>query len=162
MGKIKVEIELDDLYFEGEDEINFTELAKKTIENRVTFEIWNKFKEDVMPSFESQVKRRIELDKELKIKLTVDELFKKPEFKKNYYDDKKVSLNEYIENYLTGFTLNSREFEYNIEKIIKKSAEDISKQLKDRYDILFASQIVTKLNEQGMLKEEVAKILLGN
>jgi hypothetical protein len=42
----------------------------------------------------------------------------------------------------------------------KKATDSISKELKERYDLLFASQIVSKLHENGMLKEDVAKLLL--
>lgn len=32
--------------------------------------------------------------------------------------------------------------------------------MKQRYDLLFASQIVAKLDEHGLLKEDIAELLL--
>ena len=45
---------------------------------------------------------------------------------------------------------------------IKKLAQKFGEEMKNRYDLLFASQLVAKMNENGLLKEDVAKKLLDN
>jgi hypothetical protein len=162
MGQITVTVDLDDLYAEEDGGFNFNEIIKENIALEVKRLTYEDFKKEAMPSFEIQVKRKIDLDRDLKIKEQIDALFEKPELKTNYYDKEKVSLTQYIENYFAGYTLNSRDFNDRIEALVKKQGQEITQQLKDRYDLLFASQIVTKLNEQGMLKEDIAKILLGD
>lgn len=163
MGKITVTVDFEDLYSDGDsDEVNFNEIVKENIAYKVKQLTYDDFKKEALPAFENQVKRKIDLDRDLKIKEQIDVLFEKPELKKNYYDNEKVSLTQYVENYFVGYTLKSREFDDRVEILIKKQSQEIAQQLKDRYDLLFASQIVTKLNEQGMLKEDIAKILLGD
>jgi hypothetical protein len=53
----------------------------------------------------------------------------------------------------------------NIESVIKrhidKKAEEFAKELRARYDNVFAAKIVGKLKEQNMLAPDVAKLLLG-
>ena len=36
------------------------------------------------------------------------------------------------------------------------------KELKERYDLVFATQVVKSLDKQGLLKENVAKLILEN
>jgi hypothetical protein len=40
-------------------------------------------------------------------------------------------------------------------------AKKFGEELKQRYDAIFANRIVVKLNEQGMLKDEVVKMLIN-
>ncbi|WP_343743134.1 hypothetical protein [Herbaspirillum huttiense] len=40
-------------------------------------------------------------------------------------------------------------------------AKKFGDELKARYDVVFANRIVVKLNEQGMLKEDVARLLIS-
>jgi uncharacterized membrane protein YheB (UPF0754 family) len=44
---------------------------------------------------------------------------------------------------------------------IARLAEAFGKDLKARFDAAFANRIVVKLNEQGMLKDEVVKLLIN-
>lgn len=48
----------------------------------------------------------------------------------------------------------------SMEKLIKSLAKDFANEMKERYDLLFASQLVAKMSETGLLKEDVAKLLL--
>jgi uncharacterized protein YaaW (UPF0174 family) len=59
------------------------------------------------------------------------------------------------------------DFEYDsgyssMKEFVKSLAVNFSKEMKNRYDLLFASQLVAKMSNSGMLKEDVAKILLTN
>lgn len=50
---------------------------------------------------------------------------------------------------------------YNSQKdIIEKMAKNYSIEMKNRYDMMFASQIIIKMNEQGLLKEGVFDSLM--
>ena len=45
---------------------------------------------------------------------------------------------------------------------IQKIAKEFGKELKDQYNVIFASKIVENIKEQGLLKDDVAKLLLGD
>lgn len=48
----------------------------------------------------------------------------------------------------------------NIGDHVARQAKAIGDELKKRYDVAFANQIVVRIHEQGLLKEDVAKLLL--
>ena len=73
----------------------------------------------------------------------------------SYNDKERVTIKDYI---LHDFEANAgyRSPKDQIEKLAKQFADE----LKNRYDLLFASQIVSKLNTNGFFRPDVAKILL--
>jgi hypothetical protein len=44
--------------------------------------------------------------------------------------------------------------------MIETNTKLFSAEFKDRYDLLFASQLVSKMNAVGLLKDDVAKLLI--
>ena len=159
--KINVTVDLEDFYID-EDSSNLNDEIKKDIANKVKNLVWKQFEENALKSFDNQVKRQIEIDRELKIKQTIDDLFKNKKLKKPYSGNELVSVEDYIIDELNRNIGASNQFDRNIRDLIDKKASEIAKDLKDRYDLLFASQIVSNLNKQGMLKDDIAKILLEN
>ena len=79
-------------------------------------------------------------------------------FKFSYSKDE-ITLSEYIKNAFLE-KCNSRDI--NLDKITKDIANKQAESLKERYDLLFASQFVSKLDTLGLLKPDAAKILLEN
>lgn len=67
-----------------------------------------------------------------------------------------TSYDELIEK-----SLNSRSVETAIERHINEKAKSFAKDMKSRYDNIFAARIVGALKEQKMLSPEVASLLLG-
>ena len=68
---------------------------------------------------------------------------------------KKITVKEYIADRFNNSNA------YNSQRsLIEKLAKDYSTEMKNRYDMMFASQLVIKLNEQGMLKEGVFDSLM--
>jgi glucose-6-phosphate 1-dehydrogenase len=66
-----------------------------------------------------------------------------------------ISVAEYIAE---KFEYNSN---YNSQKeLIEKLANNYSVEMKNRYDMMFASQLVIKMSEQGLLKEGVFDSLM--
>lgn len=156
--KINVTVDLEEFY--GDEDLTLSESVKVELTNRVKNEIWKIFKEESLQSFDNQVKKQISLDKDLKIKETLDDLFSNKKIKKSYSGGQMITVQEYLEEEIDRNIGASNEFDRRTREFILKQSETISKGLKDRYDMLFASQIVNKLNEQGLLKEDIAKILL--
>ena len=115
------------------------------------------------------IKKRVETQIEVEVKAQVEAGMYK-------------QMNSFISDFIkTGLIRSSRDSkmmipiqEYILEKftyqsgwdkpddIIKKLAEKFAVELKQRYDIMFASQIVNKLNENGLLKDEAIVKLLNN
>ena len=90
--------------------------------------------------------------------LTIEEIIKTEKItvdKINGGGREDITLTDYIKRHFT-----SRNNYRNADEVISKEAEKFSKQMKDRYDLLFASQLVAKMSNAGMLKDDVAKILL--
>jgi argininosuccinate synthase len=157
---ITVSVDLNEFYTDEESR-TFGDQIKHYIASQVKNQMWNEFKEKALESFNSLVKSEITLEKDVKIKQTVDDLFKSKKLKKQYSSEL-VSFEEYIEKSFEDHTINSRDFNSNLDSLIRKQATVISNELKQRYDLLFASQIVANLNNNGLLKDEAAKLLLSN
>jgi len=159
--KINVTVDLGD-FFSEDDDMSFSDQVKKDISNRINRTIWESLNKEMVSAFENQVKRKIELDKDLKISEKINDLFINQKVKKSQWDGfEMVSLSEFIELELTKNFSPSRDFDLKVERLVKDKANELVKELKDRYDLLFASQIVAKLNENGMLADDVGKMLLG-
>jgi len=43
---------------------------------------------------------------------------------------------------------------------VSRVGKQLGDELKKRYDVAFANQIVVRIHEQGLLKDDVAKLLL--
>jgi hypothetical protein len=89
----------------------------------------------------------------------VEECLKSKMVKSRYSNDL-VNIQDYISKQLDNDLNVSRDFQNRLDKISSDSAKSITQQLKDRYDLMFASNLVSKMNELGMLKQDVAKLIL--
>lgn len=159
--KINVTVDLEDFYPEEEGG-NFSEQIKETIERNVVSKIWEKVKEEGFSSLCTQVERKVNLDKDFKIKEILDRYFEENKTRKSRWDSSKsLTIEEYInENLNAEYFHTGNQFDRRVTDFLTKNSNTIIDQLKERYDLLFASQIVSNLNKNGMLKEDIAKILL--
>lgn len=157
--KITVTVDASELYSEEEGQ-NFSEAIKGAIAYDVKQSILKDFKEKIGYEFNKAVAEEVEKHKQFLIQDIMNEMFIVAKVKKNYSNEM-VSISEFIKGEIERTSFNSDQLKRTIDDQTKKASSLIAEELKKRYDILFASQIVSKLNEQGMLKEDVAKILLG-
>ena len=149
--KLKVTVDLGDLWTE-EDE-NIGEVIASSIRN------------DIVREVKVHIKEAIEVQIRQKVDIMVQDLLtkKSARFIGNYLrrgtikhcgDD--ISLEEYIKY---KFTRDSGWSSPN--KLLEKLATTFSRELKDRYDVLFASQIVAKLGDNNLLVDRnVAKLIM--
>lgn len=155
---MKFTIEIDEFWLDSESELepaltkhiidNVVSQIEKSIEKRVEDHITIKVKAEI----ESKMYRFMNLTIEQIItteKIKVEESYGKPKVE--------MTLTEYIKK---QFQENSgyRSPHETITALAKKFADE----MKNRYDLLFASQIVAKMNNNGLLKDEVAKLLVEN
>ena len=106
---------------------------------------------------DNQISIKVAETVKMKMESIIDEklgqIIKTEKVKKFNNRSESVTMEEYVKDvFENGFNYN------NVKNHIAEIAKRLSKDLRDRTDLMFASQIVLKLNEQGLLKEEAAKM----
>lgn len=153
MSKIKIQVELDDLWIEEDESID--DAIKKHIVFTVTDNIWAKIKGKVDSDITKKITKEIEESLQQKIQERIDLLIENDTYKVNG-EGETVSIKKMITNEFEGHT-NSY---YSVTDGIKRSAKRFADELRERYDLVNAAQIVTKLSEKGLLKDDNIKKLL--
>lgn len=150
---MKITIDLEDFFLEEGDQLQ--DALKKHITWQVTQDITKSIKEKVDNEVAAAIRKQVVDGLNEQINSFISENIK-TNLVKSYKDSSKlVPLQEYIAElftYQSGWGTKSEE--------IKKLATQLGQEMKNRYDLLFASQLVAKMSETGLLKEDVAKILL--
>lgn len=178
--KINVTVDLEDLYDEYGTEdggASFNQQILDEINRKVHFEIWSEFKKLALDDFKTKINNELVSAKDEEIKRIVQKVFsdrkiKTREATKNNPEPEMITLFEYIQDKIEKdyFSMGNtaevllrdkiREMQVSVEKNISLAADSLSNEIKQRYDLLFASQLVAKMNQAGMLKDDVAKLLI--
>ena len=161
--KLNITIDLEDIVAEYDEDYSPTlnEIIKSEIVHNVKREVLQVFRKDIAEVFNRRVIEEIESGKALLITSVIHELIQKAQVKKRYRSDEMISISDHIKEELERTHLNEGTIRNYLDKVVKDHGDAVAKELKQRYDLLFASQIVTRLNDQGFLKDDVAKILLS-
>lgn len=160
---VKIEIDLGEEYPEyDEDGVSIGQSIQQAIKHRIVQEMLSRIRKDSFDKIGTMAENAIIEQKESVIKEVIADVIQNKKVKKQYSGDQMISYAEYIEEHLSREWLQDSKVRNYLDDLVKNLSTKFSTELKQRYDILFASQIVTRLNEQGMLKDEVAKILLGD
>lgn len=151
---MKISIDISEFYLDEED--NFEESFKNYIKNSAIQYINSSIKEKIEKQVFMEVKDIVEknLYKEITsaIKKTV-ETCNMPSRKNR---GESVTMEEYVkECFIDNSSYNS------FDDVIKKIAANFSTEMKGRYDLFFASQLVAKMNDNGLLKDDIANLLLN-
>jgi PleD family two-component response regulator len=158
--KFNVTVDLSEYY--GQDEEG---TLADNIKSAIAFDVKNKvvaeWKEQLTKEFSDQVKAELEAQKQAFITDTMMELFEKEEVCSRYNTKEKIPFVTYIKEEVSRSHLTEGKIRDFLDKQTKDAAIAIGTELKNRYDIMFASQLVRKLNENGMLLPDVAKLLLS-
>lgn len=178
--KINVTVDLEDLYDEVSNEydgsVSVNQLILDEIESRVKQEVWSEFRTRTLDEFKTKINNELSKGKETELNRIITKVFTEKKIKakdssKNSPEEM-VTLFEYIEDKITKDYFSTgnnaeeilrsklRDFQVVFEKSVSNAADKIGNELKDRYDLLFASQLVAKMNEVGLLKTDVANLLL--
>lgn len=147
---MKFTVEVEDFWL---DEEELSEALATRVKNEVVQAIKESIKEQVNTLMDKIVKDEIQSQLEPRIKVLMEEFLSRGKVKDRYSSTTDLTIPEFL----------AKNFEANNDKILKYIKEESERQgidLKRRYDLLFASQIVAKINEQGLLKEDVARLLL--
>lgn len=149
---MKFTVEVEEFWIE-EGELSLE--LKKSIHHTVITQIQASIKELVNRQLTEKIEAEMKERLSILIESTLIDISAKQVITKNGQD---ISIPEHVRKMYQENSGWSRPDDV-IKDLVKKLGQD----LKNRYDLLFATQLVVKLNEQGMLKEDVARILLdGN
>jgi len=150
---MKIEINISDFYLDEDDDLE--QGLKNYIKRDVINQIYASIQEKVQEEITSQVIEVVEENLSTEISAAIKTQIEIGKIKSRYDRSKEVTLAEYTkECFVQHSGYNS--FDSNI----KQLADGFAKEMKGRYDLLFASQLVAKMNENGLLKEDIAKLLL--
>lgn len=159
---VKVDINevLNELFYDFDPQeesvdINIKDAIRGDIVHQVKREVLKNYSEQLNTKMSNEVKHLISEAFSEQIKQKSEEFVKNGKVDGKYSNDKKITVDEWLQQ---EFKDSGR---YNtLRDIVKNKAEEAAKDLKGRYDLLFASQIISKLNEQDMLKDGVFKALM--
>ncbi len=157
---MKFTIDIKDFWLDQEDDLK--PALKKYIVDTTVKTIYEKLN--------TKVTRELETAIEAGIKSCIDELVDERmgdfvskvitnrEVKSNAYlnSGEMITLEEHITNQIVG-----RNTPHSIEEAIKIVGNKFGEKIKERYDSIFASKIISQLENSGLLKDGVAKILLN-
>lgn len=151
---MKIEIELTDFYYNQEDE-SLGEALQEYVKTKVLNAIWLKVEKKVADYLETEIKKKVEENLYKQMNIFISNHIDIGQIKSSKDSSKMVSIADFI----------TEKFEQtngwsNPNEKIKELAIAYGNEMKKRYDLLFASQLVAKMHETGMLKEDIAKILL--
>lgn len=149
---MKFQIELKEFYIE-EGELSqslhqaviksVTERIMKQIESRVEKTIQKKTQDAIIKSMNARVDK------------IIDEFIINGKIKSDYSSEAPLSVADYIK-----LKFNNKNGWGNPTDQIEKLAAKLGAEMRSRYDIVFATQIVKAIDKQGLLREDVARLLL--
>lgn len=153
---MKLKVDLDDFYLDEEDDL--VPAIKDFVVKKVTGTIWDRVEEKIKQKILDLCNENIQKIIDEKIEKYLTEMLDKEMIKKDRWSDELVSLQEYVS---TTFNKNfDNNYRNILGMIIDGRTKDICEEIKKRYDLLFASQLISKMNDQNMLKEDIAKLIL--
>jgi hypothetical protein len=148
---MKFTVEVDDFWIEEEElsgalvrqiKEQIVNQIQKTVDQKIDAQITNKVTKEVNDYINAAIQKKL------------SELIETGTIVK---EGKVISIQDYVNNlFVSNQGWNSPRDQ------ILKLAEKFGIELKTRYDAIFANRIVVKLNEQGMLKDEVVKLLIDS
>jgi polyhydroxyalkanoate synthesis regulator phasin len=149
---MKFTVEVEEFYIED------GELAaelQKQVKADVVHQIRESVKKQVTDFMDQHIKAVIDQELKTRVQMLMDELLATGKVKDQYSSSPEMPIKEWITKYFTG---KSADIHKSIQAQVNKHVSD----LQTRYDIMFTSQLITKMKDQGFLKEDVVKILLGS
>lgn len=157
--KINVSVDLSELYSEG-DEISMSSEIKSFVADEVKRRVSEDFMKKVDEMYYEKLRGLISEAKETIILDRFKFLVSENKVKSSSYQKEPISVNEWLNEELRKMIVNDSSLKQKLDAMVTKTVESITKQIKDRYDMLFATQLITKMNEVNLLNVDAAKMLL--
>lgn len=161
--KIKVDIDLDellqDIFDDYDPEYGVDVDLKEEVKNDIIFKakqaVLTEIKQPIKDDIEDRIKILVKDAYASEVEEAVKGFVKDGVIKKGRYSsDPPMTVNEWIEANFEGSINNDK-----LRDIVSDEAKKVSQELKNRYDMFFATQLVMKMNDQGLLKDGVMSVL---
>lgn len=153
---MKFTVEIEEFWLD-EDYNGFEEELKASIKMDVVREIKKQMDDKIQSEISRVAKDMVEKAMYNHIQKKVKEIIETGTISKNDYSTEQITIENWIKSKFTGSSGYG-----SPEETIKKLAKQFGDEMKQRYDLLFASQIVAKLSDNGLLKDDAAKLLLSS
>ena len=140
----------------------FLEAIKHSIQADVVSQVLAEWRKTCANDFGAEIRKAVDAMKEGFIAATIQSLVDEKSIPGERWGaptGEKVSIIDVMRKQLASYQV-ERGTDERLAKIARELAEKSAAELKARYDLLFASQLVSKINEHGMLREDVARLLL--
>lgn len=157
--QITVTVDVSEFYSD-EDGENFKDTIKNAIAYELKKEFFKEMKEEALKEFSKELKTEMAAERDKLIMKTLIEVTTEMQLKQDY-NKNPISVVDWLTNEFKSLTLNDNLFKTFLSDHVKTFGTKMANELQDRYDILFTSQIVSSLNDKGLLREDVAKLLLN-
>ena len=149
---MKFVIEVEDFYLEEEQ---LSTSLKSHIQHQVVQAIWSKIKTQVDDFMDTHLKTHIDKEIKTRVNILMDQFVATGKVKERYNNTPELTVPEWIAK---SFADQRQSIHDSIAKLTKNHVDTLQK----RYDMLFATQLISKVKEAGFLKDEAAKLLLGD
>ena len=150
---MKFTVEVEDFYLDKEGDIESQ--LKSSVVRDVVSQITKSIESKINDAITLEVKRQVEKSLYRNVQKIVKTVVETGKIKGRYSNDNDMTIEEWVKH---DFQNNSG---YSSPKDhIEKLAKQFGDELKKRYDLLFATNIVVKLKENGLLKDDAVKMLL--
>lgn len=152
---MKFTIELSDFYLDEKNDLEsaLKDHIIKSCVQKISADLKSKIDECII----NEIKKQVEVGLRTKISSFVSECIDNDKIKGRYTGDPEMTLKEWVKLQYTSTAKEKAPIDSTIEKLAKQFGEE----LKKRYDLLFASQLVAKMKDSGFIKEEVIQLLLN-
>jgi len=142
------------------DGTSFLDAIKTEIKNDIVQKVLSEWRKDCSAGFSKEIREAVEAMKEGYIAATMEAIMREKLIDGSRWgvSDDKISIYDTIKHQLQNYFVQSGT-DQKITKVAQESAVAQAKEAKDRYDLLFASQLVAKMNDSGLLRDDVARLL---
>lgn len=148
---MKFTVEVEDFYLEEED---LHSGLKSYVKNAVLNEIQKSIKDKIEKQITMEVKDTVEKTMYAMITILIKEVIGTEKIRSRWGSEVITLKESVIEAFKNTSAIR------DLDKIIANVATLHATEVKSRYDLLFATGIVKKMQENGLLKDDIAKILL--
>lgn len=172
--KIRVELDLAKMFASEFTEIrgsgydaeivsdsSFLDAIKDGIRAEVVQKVLAEWRKQAADAFGQEIRKTVEEMQSGFFSAVLQNLVEEKSIPGSRYgmEGEKISIIDVMRNRLTQWDLLNKTDD-RLVRIAREQADKSHAELKARYDLLFASQLVTRMNESGMLREDVARLLL--
>lgn len=142
------------------DGVSFQDAIKDAIKNDIVQQVLAEWRKECSAGFTKEILAVVSSMKDEYIAGVMESISREKLIDGDRWacSGEKISVYDAIKAQLLSYFVKNGTDE-KIAKIARESATTQAKEAKDRYDLLFASQLVAKMNDSGLLRDDVARLL---